>query len=159
MFVWDRWVMCEIGLRLNSITGKCEDIDEYSQCYHGATVNGVYQDINECLGSEWEKMADISAQISWALKDATVKTVTNFSWCKELWQPRWMWRTDLSAPTSMNQGATVHPDTGKITKPNLKGVVKKYYYCHSQTWLWLWPSNALEPTTPPPHPTQTFNCK
>ena len=25
--------------------------------------------------------------------------------------------------------------------------------CHSQTWLWLWPSNALEPTPPPPpHP-------
>ena len=29
-------------------------------------------------------------------------------------------------------------------------------FCHSLTWLWLWPSNALEPT---PLTTQTFNCQ
>ena len=28
-------------------------------------------------------------------------------------------------------------------------------YCHSQTWLWLWPSDGLEPT-PPHHPTTNF---
>ena len=62
---------CEIGLKLNSALGICEDIDECAlgsaQCFHGATcfntigsfrcscgpgyreVNGVCKDINECL--------------------------------------------------------------------------------------------------------------
>ena len=34
--------------------------------------------------------------------------------------------------------------------------------CHSQTWLWLWPSDGLETHPPPHHPTtppQTFNCQ
>ena len=31
-------------------------------------------------------------------------------------------------------------------------------YCHSQTWLWLWPSDGLEPTHHPTPP-QTFNCQ
>lgn len=63
--------MCEIGLRLNSRSGRCEDIDECStgmaSCFHGATcvntigsfkcscgqgykeVNGVCEDIDECV--------------------------------------------------------------------------------------------------------------
>ena len=63
--------MCEIGLRLNSRSGRCEDIDECStgmaSCFHGATcvntigsykcscgpgykpVNGICEDINECM--------------------------------------------------------------------------------------------------------------
>jgi fibulin 1/2 len=62
--------MCEIGLRLNSRSGRCEDIDEcitgMASCYHGAScvntigsykcscgpgyksVNGVCEDIDEC---------------------------------------------------------------------------------------------------------------